>query len=395
MTSLKEFRRLLLSIALVSALVGSAANAQTYRGYGTGNGAHPYAGVTIKGNLVYGTTAYGGGGGGAVYEIHLGTLYGFGPGDTGPLARVIFGPDGRLYGTYSDSTGSFVFNMLPQATICKTACQPWKLNDIHDFTGFPSDGATAGYGDLTWDQQGNIYGTTTIGGAQELGVVYELLPPVPPSKTWTEKVLWSFTGPDGANPQNAVIFDGNGNLFGTTKRGGAYGYGTVFKLTPSGNTWTETNVYDFQGGNDGRYPIAGLMMDGSGNFYGATSDGGSGLGGTVFELTPSGNAYTFNLLYSFSGQLGQNAGPWATLSMDAAGSLYGTTLYGGANRGGRVFKLTNTQNGWVYSSLHDFGSGLDFINPISNVTFDADGNLWGTATGCNSGCLGGVWEITP
>jgi uncharacterized repeat protein (TIGR03803 family) len=372
-------------------------SAQTYNVFSPGGGSHPAAGVTIRGDFVYGTTAYGGGGSGVVFEVkHLGDLVEFtGVPAPGPQSRVVFGPDGHLYGTYADgATNSFLFSLVPSATVCKSAnCQPWKVNVLHLFAGFPSDGAIPGYGDLTWDQQGNIYGTTTIGGNTEHGVVYELMPPVPPSKTWTESVIWNFTGPDGEYPQNAVIFDGNGNLLGTARQGGANGFGTVFKLTPSGNGWSETNIYDFQGGADGQYPIAGLMMDGSGNLYGATSDAGSGGGGTVFELIPSGNSYTFKLLYSFSGQ--RNGGPWATLSMDSAGNLYGTTLGDGLGFGS-VFKLTNNGGNWTYKSLHDFGSFRgDILSPMSNVSFDTNGNLWGTASSCGGGCNGGVWEIMP
>jgi uncharacterized repeat protein (TIGR03803 family) len=316
--------------------------------------------------------------------------------DDSPKARVIFGPDGRPYTTASGfGDYGYVANFRPSATICKTVNCSW-IASRYVFTDSSSDGATPGYGDLTWDQQGNIYGTSTLGGGVNVGTVYEATPPVPPSKTWTEKVLWNFTGHDGEYPQNGVIFDSNGNLLGTAKQGGAYGYGTVFKLTPSGNTWTETNLYDFQGAADGQYPIAGLIMDSAGNFYGATSDGGSGGGGTVFELTPSGSTYTFTLLYSFSGQTGKNCGPWGTLTIDVAGSLYGTTYCGGTHMNGAVFKLTNTQNGWVYSSLHDFGSfRYDGALPISNVSFDANGNLFGTASNGGQAFRGVVWIITP
>ena len=155
-------------------------------------------------------------------------------------------------------------------------------------------------------------------------------------------------------------------------------------------------MYDFQGGNDGEYPIAGLMMDGSGNIYGATSDGGSQGGGTVFELIPAGSGYTFKLLYSFPGQQGNNCGPWAPLSMDSSGSLYGTTYCGGAFKIGAIFKLSNTQNGWMYTSLHDFGSVRgDGFSPISNVSFDANGTLYGTALGNSMDGNGIVWEIIP
>lgn len=409
MAGLKPFARLehamkLMTLACLSlialvALLSPSAWTQTYTTFSLDGGAFPEAGVTIKGDLVYATAPFGGEGGGVALEVkHLGAIYNFDD-PARPEARVVFGPDNHLYGTTAGNGNNdlgVVFNLIPNPKICKVAeCQPWNLTVLHQFQGFP-DGASPGHGDLTWDQQGNIYGTTTIGGTKELGVVYELMAPVPPSKTWTESVIWNFTGPDGENPQNAVAFDSYGNLFGTAKQGGANGFGSVFKLTPSGNTWTETNIYDFQGGTDGKSPIAGLMIDSSGNLYGATSDGGSGGGGTIFELTSSGNGYTYKLLYSFSGQQGNNCGPWGTLTMDASGNLYGTTYCDGPNLGGSVFKLTNTQNGWVYTSFHDFpASRFDGYFPISNVSFDANGSLWGTVSRDTGVDIGFVWMITP
>jgi uncharacterized repeat protein (TIGR03803 family) len=382
-------------LALVISLASPAA-AQTYTTFSPGNGQNPQAGVTIKGDFIYGTTALGGFGNGVVYELkHLGNLFSFdkssGP---GPEARVVFGPDGHLYGTYN-GFGGYVFVLTPQATFCKTVkCQPWKAAVLHTFE-FP-DGVQPLHGDLVWDQQGNIYGTTMFGGNGDLGAVYQMTPPVPPSQTWTEKVIWNFGGPDGEFPQSGVIFDGNGNLLGTALQGGAFGLGDVFQLTRSGDTWVKSNLYSFHNGTDGYFPIAGLAMDSSGNLYGATSDGGSAGGGTAFELVKSGSTYTYKLLFSFSGQSLHGCGPRGTLTLDPAGNLYGTTYCGGVNNLGSIFKLTNTQNAWVYTSLHDFPAfSGDIQNPISNVSIDAQGNLWGTASegGPNNG--GGVWRITP
>lgn len=384
-------------ITLVTSL-SQAARSQTYTYYLLpGNGEEPKAGVTISGDYVYGTAAYGGLGRGTVFEAkHMGTLFDFPtnlPTDRGvPAARVVFGPDGHLYGTTQGDTNydlGSVFELLPQPTICKTAtCTPWQERVLYVFSG--TDGAHPSSGDLTWDHQGNIYGTTWGGGANYRGAVYELMPS---GNTWTERVIWSFTGPDGEGPLNGVIFDSNGNLFGTTYSGGLYGFGNVFKLTPSGNGWIETSVYDFQGGSDGQNPRAGLTIDNSSNLYGATGDGGNGGGGTVFELTPSGNNYTFNLLYSLSGTPGDSCGPYASLTMDAVGNLWGTTYCDGAYHVGSVFKLANTQNGWIYTSLHDFQPASGYA-PISNVTFDSNGNLWGTASQ-GGNFPGVVWMIKP
>ncbi|MFZ0707727.1 MAG: choice-of-anchor tandem repeat GloVer-containing protein [Candidatus Korobacteraceae bacterium] len=203
-------------------------------------------------------------------------------------------------------------------------------------------------------------------------------------------------------PNAGVILDSNGNLFGTTVEGGLYGFGTVFELIYNINSgWTETVLYNFQNLSDGQWPYAGLVSDSAGNLYGATSDGGAGGGGTLFELSSVGDSWTFTLLYSFSGQQGKYCGPRASLSMDNSGSLYGTTLCDGANNLGNVFKLANIQNGWEYTSLYDFIGGPDGAGPVSNVTFDTNNNLFGTAgTGGNGSCnpphgCGTVWMIKP
>jgi uncharacterized repeat protein (TIGR03803 family) len=246
---------------------------------------------------------------------------------------------------------------------------------------------------------GNIYGTTEFGGTSDLGTVFQM---TKMGNDWTEVPIYSFTGPDGLQPYAGVILDSSGNLFGTTEEGGLYGFGTVFELSYNINSgWTETVLYSFQNLSDGEYPGAGVVMDSAGNLYGATTNGGAGGGGTVFEVSPAGNSWAFTLLYSFSGQQGRYCGPLASLSLDGSGSLYGTTFCDGANSLGNVFKLTNTQNGWEYSSLYDFTGGPGGGEPFSNVTFDTNGNLYGTAVAggdltCNPplGC-GTVWMIKP
>jgi uncharacterized repeat protein (TIGR03803 family) len=278
---------------------------------------------------------------------------------------------------------------------------------LHAFTGTSDDGAFPEHGDLTFDQAGNIYGTTSAGDMQGAGTVYEL---TPSGSGWTEKVIYPFTGgQDGEYPYAGVIFDKAGKLYGTTyvgghlalqcnSFGGSYGCGTVFQLTPSGSGWTENVIYDFQGGgSDGFSPIAGLIFDQSGNLYGTTSNGSSEYGGTAFELSPSNGAWIFSPLYSFIGSFFGACGPYANLVMDAAGNLYGTTYCSGGYAFGSVFKLTPSSPTWIYTSLHDFTGGNDGRWPISNVTFDASGNLYGTASGglgCSGAC-GTVWEITP
>ena len=374
-------------------LPGSSAHAQTFsviHAFTGQNGAEPYTGVTIRAGVLYGTTLCieWCGGAGTVYQIsRVGSNWVhtpislFSSGGAGPHGRVVFGPDSHLYGTTQDggpqSTGN-VFNLTPPLSICKTANCFWTDKIIYQFTGSP-DGDGPGGGDLVWDSVGNIYGTTIIGGTSNLGTVYQMKKT---GNNWTEMPLYSFTGPDGKEPIAGVILDGNGNLFGTTIYGGLHGYGTVFELTYNINSgWTETVLYNFQNLSDGQWPYGGLIRDSAGNLYGSASDGGSGGGGTVFELSPVGDAWDFTVLYSFSVGQEQGCGPSASLAMDGSGSLYGTTACDGASSFGSIFELTNTQNGWEYVSLHDFTGGADGAYPISNVTIDTDGALYGTATG--------------
>ena len=231
---------------------------------------------------------------------------------------------------------------------------------------------------------------TEFGGSGDQGAVYEL---TPSGGGWSENVLYSFPGgaSDGYFPQSGVALDNIGNLYGTTYYGGTYGAGTVYRLTPSGSGWAENILYNFQAGDDGGYPFGGLIFDQFGNLYAATPTGGSGGGGTVFELTPSDGNWTFSVLYSFSA----GTGPYGSLTMDAAGNLYGTTFTVGAYGYGSVFKLTFSGGGWSATDLHDFTGGSDGGNPFGNVTLKPNGKLYGTASGGGAYGLGVVWEITP
>ena len=249
---------------------------------------------------------------------------------------------------------------------------------------------------LVFDPAGNIYGTTSAGGAYGGGTAYEL---TSSGSGWTESVLHSFGGDgDGSVPYKSVmVFDNAGNLYGTTYFGGSNNVGTVFQLTPSGSGWIENVIYSFQGGSDGRYPYSGLIFDQSGNLYGTTTDAGTGGGGTVFELSPSGGGWMYFVLYSFTGPLGYSCGPQWALVMDVGGNLYDTTGCDGANNLGNVFKLTKTGGSWTYTSLHDFTGGSNGEYP-NGVALDTSGNLYGTTVNGGTGGTYGygvVWEITP
>ncbi len=404
-----------LVIAMVLALaviLSPSAQAQTYKVIynftGGQDGASPEAGLTMDraGNL-YGTAYEGGGNNrGTVFKLaHKGSgwvfspLYSFtGREDGGaPIARVVFGPDGSLYGTTEfggSGCGSgcgTVFNLKPPATACRTALCAWTLTVLYRFGGL-SDGANPGYGDLIFDQAGDIYGTTYFGGNNAQGVVYKL---TPSNGSWTEKSIYLFTGSsDGAYPYSGVVFDKSGNLYGTTYAAGAHGYGSVYELTPSGSDWTENTLYGFQSASDGGKPFGGLVFDDTGTLYGATSSGGPGSGGTAYDLTPSNGSWTFDVLYGFTSSAYQ-PGPYGSLTFDAAGNLYGTATKDGAHGAGSVFRLTPSGSGWTETDLYDFTGSSDGGVPYGNVLLDANGNLYGTASQGGTNGYGVIWEITP
>jgi uncharacterized repeat protein (TIGR03803 family) len=395
-----------LSLITLVASLSLLAHGQTFsviHSFQGPEGANPYTGVTLRSGVLFGTAERGGKGIGTIYEImHLGSnwvtvpIYIFGAGDgANPRSRVSFGPDGHPYGsTFNGGSGNSgnLFNLTPPLTICKTANCFWKENVLHSFTNYPMGDGAYPSGDLVWDEQGNFYGTTQNGGPRQFGTVFQM---TKSGDTWTETPLWTFSGAaDGDTPAGGVIFDHDSNLLGTTRGGGLYNFGTVFKLAyTQGLGWVKTTLYSFQRGEDGGLPYAGLVFDQNGNLYGATSDGGGGGGGTIFELSPSGDTWTFSVLHSFPGQLGSLCGPAASLSIDAAGTLYGTTVCDGANHVGNIYKLTNAENGWVYTSLHEFTAGSDGANPTGGVTIDTDGTLYGT--GYSGGVKGVVWMIKP
>ena len=408
-----------LSLIVATSVKPPTAQAQTYRVIydftGQGDGFRPSAGLTfdIAGNL-YGTTAGDFPDQGTVFRLKrtggdwvLSTLT---SGLNFSLGRVVLGPRNGLYGTARGGSGGpdcefgcgYVYEMQPSGCIgCYT-----NTTILYGFGG-GTDGYGPYYVDPVFDQAGNLYGTAAGGGSADNGVVFKL---TPSGGGWIESVIHNFTGSDGQSPTSGVVFDSAGNLYGATSSGGLTYHGSIYQLTPSGSGWNLTTLYSFQGGNDGEGPEGGLLLDRSGNLYGTTTSDGSGAGGTVFELSPSGGSWVFNVLYSFNG--GTGGGPHDALTMDAAGNLYGTTFSDGALGYGSVFKLIPTGGGWTYTDLHSFkgfGSARPSggAYPIGNVILDTSGNIYGTAAyggflhveNCvhdtfDRGC-GVVWEITP
>jgi uncharacterized repeat protein (TIGR03803 family) len=266
------------------------------------------------------------------------------------------------------------------------------------FTGSPDGSAPAG--GVILDAAGNLYGTTKYGGTFGYGTVYELTPSV--SGVWTETILYNFTASnsDGAWPVGNLVLDGSGNLYGVTLAGGSHGGGTAFMLSPkSGGGWTETVLHSFFDTlTDGYYPQAGMVLDAAGNLYGTLSNGGAHTKyGAVFELSPSsGGTWKETLLYSFAGT-GDGCSPEAALTFDSAGNLYGTAMgCGGTGYSGTVFELSPSSKGWTDHIIHHFKTtGGDGTGPVAPVILDSAGNLYGTTYSGGVNGFGAVYKLTP
>ena len=212
----------------------------------------------------------------------------------------------------------------------------WKLRVLHTFTG-GSDGSSGSAGKLVL-RGGHIFGVATTGGSFGSGTVFELRPTR--SGEWDLKTLYSFQGaPDGVFPYGALLFDAAGNIYGTTYYGGPDGLGTVYRLSRNGGgQWRETVLYSFQPGNDGNSSISNLVADAAGNLYGTTSEGGLGSG-TIFHLMPAQNGtYAESIAHSFQGTP-DGAFPYAGMVGDGGGIFYGATVHGGADGDGAIYRF--------------------------------------------------------
>jgi uncharacterized repeat protein (TIGR03803 family) len=318
--------------------------------------------------------------------------------NSGPFAGVIFDAFGNLYGTTADGGthgNGTVYELSPLAG------GGWTQKILHNFKHNGTDGYQP-YASLAFDAVGNLYGTTRSGGVYGYGTVFELTPEI--GGSWTEKLLHSFNsnGTDGIFPFSSLVLDAAGNLYGTAFEGGAYGVGTVFELMPAAEGgWTEKVLYTFDPSvGDGNNPYAGLTFDTAGNLYGTTvSERGFSNNGTVFELTPTaGGGWTEKILHYFYFGGDDGYSPYARLTFDAAGNLYGATSLGGTENGGAVFELTPATGGsWTEKVLHNFAFSniTDGNTPYSQLIVDASGNLYGTTSGGGSYDGGTVFELTP
>jgi uncharacterized repeat protein (TIGR03803 family) len=313
------------------------------------------------------------------------TLYNFAgePDGSTPYASLIRDAAGNLYGTtgHGGATNNgtvFAIDSHGVETI------------IHSFSGPPDGGGP--FAGLLRDTDGNLYGTTSYGGAHNLGTVFKI------TATGEERVLYSFSGPDGDDPYGGLILDSQGNLYGTTLYGGAgycpsvgkMGCGTVFVLGPSGR---EQVLYSFRGGLDGAFPSSALVRDAAGNFYGTTQSGGCSDGancGTVFRINTAGE----QVLHRFGGP-NDGTGPNGVI-FGPGGKLYGTTVSGGGHSLGTVFSLTPQGKEKL---LYRFGSvANDGTYPAAGLVWDGAATFYGTTNeggppGCLIGC-GTIFSVT-
>jgi uncharacterized repeat protein (TIGR03803 family) len=368
---------------------------------GSGGGSNPYSKpiVTASG-LIYGTAASGGvknygtifelnpkaGGGWNARTIHF---FKGGSEGTTPAGNIVFDAAGNLYGVTSANGGGTVYQLSPNGN------GSWTLHTIYSFQGYPN--ANTPYAGLTIDASGNLYGTTNSGGANGVGAIYKLSPNG--DGTWTESVLYSlgsYSG-DGTFTWAEPVFDAAGNIYGTTVTGGAFGQGTVYKLSPnSGGTWTESILYSFTGGADQGIPKDAVWLDSSGNIFGTASADGTNGAGTVFELSPnSDGSYTEKTLHIF-GAVGDGYRPYSGLTPDAAGNLYGTTYVGGAHGAGSVYRMhPGTGGGWSENVVYSFTGSTDGNAPGIGVTLGNGGVFYGGTSYGGSADMGVIYAVKP
>lgn len=310
-------------------------------------------------------------------------LYAFQGGSDGadPRGGMVFDSYGNLFGNteYGGSQGCGVVFKL---------APDGTETVVHSFQG-GNDGCEP-EGNLIWDSSGNLFGTTVGGGNPSVcdnfgcGTVFEI------ASNGQERVVYAFQGgSDGVGPVDGLVLDNSGNFYGATPFGGAGGWGTIFKIASDG---TESLLYTFQDGADGNWPEGPLILDSSGNLYGTTINSGSSFGGTVFKLAPDG---TETVLYSFSVREYRGNKPEAGVIMDKAGNLYGPTVIGGIFRDcyqqcGVVFKLHPDGKETV---LHAF-SGVDGSGPVAPLLFGPHQELYGTTTAGGQYNYGVVFEVT-
>jgi uncharacterized repeat protein (TIGR03803 family) len=287
-----------------------------------------------------------------------------------PIAGLIADADGNFYGTTS------VGGAYGQGTIFRLEAATNTLTTLASFDGVNGASPHAG---LIADAGGNLYGTAVSGGASGEGTVFRW-----DAGTNTLSALASFNGVDGRSPSGGLIAEADGNLYGTTRWGGSYNHGTVYRIEAGTHAISTLALFNADNGSG---PFGSLVADADGNLYGTTSDGGANFQGTVFRLNAGTN--TITTLASFDGANG--AYPYAGLIADAQGNLYGTTSSGGDFGLGNVFRLAAGTN--ALTTLASF-NGTNGALPIGGLTADAEGNFYGTTYFGGQHGVGAVFKLS-
>jgi len=434
-----RLRDFLCIAVLTCAVTGSAANPSytvLHRFVDGKFSARPLAPLIADGaGNFYGTASAGGNGGcvrygstgcGTVFELTRSSapggpwtenvLFRFAGGSKPwwPMAGLTMDAAGNFFGTTTDSPYGAPDSCVP-GDYCGSAFQltppskplgAWTETDLYRFN--PDTDGVPSFSGLVPDDKGNLYGTTCTGGPNFNGTVFQLTPPPKAGSWWTKTSLIGFHR-DESCPSGNVVFDGAGNLYGTTFYGGSQNLGLVFMLTPPakpGAHWTKTVLFEF--GSNTCFPQTNPIFDGSSNLYG-TARGCPAFPGAVFRLTPPrqpGGSWTETVLVTFEGSNGDS--PTAGLIFDDAGNLYGTTENGGAYGHGTIFQLkppagndAGETTGWTETILHSFNEGggdVPWVGPI----FGMGGALYGTTSDggyrrgvCKVAGCGAVFKVAP
>jgi uncharacterized repeat protein (TIGR03803 family) len=318
----------------------------------------------------------------------------------GPTAGVILDSAGNVYGAaIGQLYGDFEYQYFGEVfEISPTAEGGWQQETL--VNGSPSNGEFPANA-LIADATGNLYGTAWEGGAEGGGVVFKLSRAA--DGTWIEQTLYNFAlSAFTPNEPSGLVMDAAGNLYGVTVGGGADEVGVAYELSPqSSGEWTFKLLHTFAHHGDGAFPNQPMVFDAAGNLYGTTTSGGCATcyyaaEGTVFELTPESNGtWTERILHDF-GKIPKDGNyPNAGVILDGAGNLYGTTAGGGSEGLGIAYELTPSGGVWTEKILHNFGTGKDGGSPYSALVLDSSGNLYGTTVLGGTYDLGTVFEITP
>jgi len=342
----------------------------------------------------YGTTYEGGTqNSGTVFRISPGgsytSLYSFvgSPTDGANPWELVQASDGNFYGT------TFAGGTVNSGTVFRIS-PGGSYSNLYSFGSHTNDGLVVHFG-LVQGGDGNLYGTTEKGGTAGLGTVYRI------STSGTYTSLYSFVGPpaDGANPLCVLVQGSDSNFYGTTVFGGTstncgvgVGCGTVFRFSPSGG---ETNLFSFAVSlTGGATPFSGLARGSDGNFYGTTYTGGTNITcatgcGTVYRISPSGS---YSNLHSFVGFPTDGVQLFAAPVLGSDGNFYGTTFTGGTVNSGTVFRISPSGS---YSNLYSFGSvPNDGENPFAGLVQGSDGNFYGTAERGGTNNFGTIFKLT-